>query len=267
MDTSYIVIGTGQLLLAGCLMLINLGMSLYLKLQLEKSLLIATLRMTTQLLLIGYLLHWVFALDNLVWILGLALAMTLIASSSAVGRTRRRYPRILWNSFASIFCASMFVTLIGISGIVRVDPWYNPQYLFPLLGMVLGNTLNGISLALDRFLEEITARRYRVETLLALGATRWEAAHEVIKEAARTGMIPILNSMMVMGIVSLPGMMTGQILAGADPVDAVHYQIVIVFMIASASALGIMGVLLLAYRNVLNRRHQLCVECVRRVDN
>ncbi len=265
--SSYITIGPFQLLLAALLVVINIALSLRLRLDLERSLAVASARMVVQLLLIGYLLQWVFAIENIAWILGLALLMTVIASASAVGRTQRRYRNIWWNSFVSIFGASVLVTLVGISGIVQVDPWYKPQYLFPLLGMVLGNTLNGISLALDRFLEEIATHRHRVESLLALGATRWEAVHEVLREAARTGMIPTINSMMVMGIVSLPGMMTGQILAGADPVDAVHYQIVIVFMIASASALGIIGVLLLAYSAVFNNRHQLHVERIRRVEN
>jgi len=157
-----------------------------------------------------------------------------------------------------VFGASFVVTGAGVLGIVNVHPWYEAQYAIPLLGMVLGNILNGISLSLDRFMEGIVRERALIETDLALGASRWEAAHDLVTEALRTGMIPTVNSMMVMGIVSLPGMMTGQLLAGVAPAAAVRYQVVIMFMIAAATALGALGVVLLAFRKLFNSRHQLC---------
>lgn len=128
--------------------------------------------------------------------------------------------------------------------------------------MLLGNILNGISLAIDRFLQGLSEGRFRVEGALALGASAWEAAHPEIREALRVGMIPTINSMMVMGIVSLPGMMTGQILAGAEPQDAVLYQIAIMFMIAAATALGALIVVLLSFR-VLFRNQRLLSERLR----
>jgi putative ABC transport system permease protein len=145
---------------------------------------------------------------------------------------------------------------LALTAIVQADPWYLPQYAIPFLGMILGNTLTGISLGLDRFGEALTTGRDAVEMRLTLGATRWEAALPAIREAVRTGMIPILNSMTVAGLVSLPGMMTGQLLSGVDPVEAVKYQIVIMFVIASATALGTVGVVLLSYRRLFNRHHQ-----------
>ena len=137
-----------------------------------------------------------------------------------------------------------------------VHPWFHPQFTVPLTGMILGNTLNGISLGLNHLQSELTQNRGEVEMLLTLGATRWEAAKSSITEALRTGMIPIINTMMVVGIVSLPGMMTGQLLAGAPPIEAVKYQVVIMFLIAAGTALGTLGVVLLAYRRVFNKRHQ-----------
>ncbi|NEP59834.1 MAG: ABC transporter permease, partial [Symploca sp. SIO2G7] len=127
-------------------------------------------------------------------------------------------------------------------------------------GMVLGNAITGTSLALDRFLNDLTTNRGQVEALLALGATRWEAAHTTVTEALRTGMIPTINSMMVMGLVSLPGMMTGQILAGALPTNAVRYQIVIIFTIAAGTALASLGIILLAFRALFSQQHQLRLE-------
>jgi putative ABC transport system permease protein len=222
--------------------------------------------MVVQLLLVGYILEWVFALQNPGWVILVALAMTLMAGFSAVDRTRRRFRSIYWNSFISVLVAAFLVTGLTTSGIIQVKPWYDPQYLIPLLGMILGNALTGVSLAMDRFMEDLVSRRDQVEALLALGATRWEAAHSSIKEALRTGMIPTINSMMVMGVVSLPGMMTGQILAGASPNDAVRYQIVIIFAIAAGTALGTMGVVMLTFQVLFSNNHQLRLDRLSKVD-
>ena len=191
--------------------------------------------------------------------------MATVAAITAVGRTGKRFSTIYLNSFISILGAAFFVMFFALSGILKIDPWYSPQYLFPLLGMVLGNTLNGISLALERFMESLSVRRKEVEMLLSLGATSWEAAHELMRDALRTSMIPTLNSMMVMGIVSLPGMMTGQILVGVSPGEAVRYQIMMIFVIATAAAIGATLIVVLAFRALFNNRHQLLLGRLRTV--
>jgi putative ABC transport system permease protein len=256
-NPTYIEISYLRLALAFTLIVVNLGISLWLRLGLARTLFVASVRMTVQLLILGFALEFIFALNTPLPIVGLALFMASLAATASVNRTRRRYAGIYWNSLVSVFGASFLVTGAAIAGIVQVKPWYEAQYLIPLLGMVLGNTLNGISLALDRFMEGVTDRRRLIEAQLAMGASRWEAAHTLIKESLRTGMIPAINSMMVMGLVSLPGMTTGQILAGALPIDAVRYQIVITFMIASATALGALGVTLLAYQTLFSVDHRL----------
>jgi len=129
-----------------------------------------------------------------------------------------------------------------------------------ILGMILGNTLTGVSLAIERMTEALTARRDRVEMALALGATRWEAARGPARQAARAGMIPTLNQMAVVGVVSLPGMMTGQVLAGQPPLQAVRYQIVIMFLIAAASAMGTVAAVLLTYRRLFSADHRFNAE-------
>lgn len=265
MPTSYLTITYGQLALAALLIVVNLGISIAFRLGLTRSLLIATLRMVAQLLLIGFVLEWLFSQQNPGLIMAIALLMAGVAGQAAVSRTKRRFVGIYWNSVLSTLTAAAVVTGIAVGGIVRVNLWYDPQYLIPLLGMVLGNTLNGISLGLDRFMEGLVNQQNQVETLLTLGATRWEAAHAQVKDAVRTGMIPAINSMMVMGLVSLPGMMTGQILAGASPIDAVRYQIVIVFMIASGTALGTFGVVLLAFNRLLSPAHQLRLDLLHKL--
>jgi len=254
---AYISISLWQVAGAAVLILVNLGLSAWLRLALGRSLLIASLRMVVQLLLVGYILQFIFALNRPLPVLSIALLMAALASVSAVNRTRRRFAGIYRDSLISVLASAAVVTGAGVGGILQVSPWFEAQYLVPLLGMVLGNILNAISLGLDRFMEGVTKERGLLEAALAMGATRWEAAHELIRESLRTAMIPIINTMMVMGIVSLPGMMTGQLLAGADPAEAVRYQVVINFMIAAATALGALGVVLLAFRRLFNERHQL----------
>jgi putative ABC transport system permease protein len=156
-----------------------------------------------------------------------------------------------------IVTTAFLVTGVSVLGILRPTPLWDPQYVIPLLGMLLGNALTGISLGLDRFLTGVLRDRARVEGFLALGATRWETAQEEVREALRVGLIPTVNSMLVMGIVSLPGMMTGQILAGAAPADAVRYQIMIVFMIAATVSTATFGVTMLAYARIFTSDHRL----------
>lgn len=260
MNANYINIGNWQLGFAAVLILVNLAITLWLRLGLTRSLLIATVRMVVQLLLVGFILEYIFSLKAPLPVVGIGLVMASLAGIAAVNRTSRRFPGVYWNSLLSVLGASLAVTGVALLGIVNVHPWYKAQYAIPLLGMVLGNILNGISLALGRFMDGMARERGRIEADLALGATRWEAAHPLVNDSVRTGMIPTINSMMVVGLVSLPGMMTGQMLAGASPTAAVRYQIVIMFMITAATALGTLGVILLAFLGLFSSRHQLLYE-------
>ncbi|HEX7324124.1 MAG TPA: iron export ABC transporter permease subunit FetB [Rhodanobacteraceae bacterium] len=266
MNPGYLQIGVWQLVLAGLLIVVNLALSAWLRLGLTKSLLVASVRMTVQLLLVGLVLEYIFALRRPLPVVGIGLVMTCLAGIASVNRTQRRFAGVYFNSVLSVFAASFLVTGTALAGIINVRPWYTAQYAIPLLGMVLGNILNGTSLALDRFMDGAVRERGLIETNLALGATRFEAAHGLIVQSLRVGMIPTINSMMVMGVVSLPGMMTGQLLAGASPESAVRYQIVIMFMIAAATALGALGVTLLAFRAVFSGEHRLRVDRLRKVD-
>ena len=191
------------------------------------------------------------------------LVMVAVAGLAAVRRTRRRYPGVWLDALLSIAVSALVISGLALTVVVRVEPWYRPQYAIPFLGMVLGNGLTGISLGLDRLLAALADDRRRVETWLALGATWWEAALPAVREAVRTGMIPILNSMTVAGLVSLPGMMTGQLLAGVPPVQAVRYQIVILFVIAAATALGTVTVVLLGARRLFDRDHRFRAAAIR----
>ena len=258
-----VAISNGQLLMAALLIAVNVVLSALLQLGLARSLMVASARTVVQLLLIGHVLQWLFRQNNAALVIGLGLVMAAIAGMASVQRTRRRFPGIYLSSLVSVMASSALITGLVLNGIIRPTPWYDPQYLIPLLGMMLGNTLNGISLGLDRLMENLHMQKDRIETWLALGANRWEACREAIRDAIRVAMIPTINSMMVVGLVSLPGMMTGQILEGADPADAVRYQIVIMFMIAAATALAVIAAVGLGYLTLTNADQQLRLDRLR----
>ncbi len=255
--SAYIELSYGQVGLAALLILVNAAVSIGLKLQIERTLALAAVRTVVQLLLVGLVLEWVFRIERWYVVVGLACIMTSIAGWTASRRSHRYYGGMVFDTIVSVWASSWIITAYVMLVVMRgVDRWYQPQYAIPLLGMVLGNTLNGISVGLSTLLESLTTARPQVETLLALGATRWEAARRPVGQAVHTGMIPIINSMMVVGIVSLPGMMTGQLVSGMAPIEAVKYQIVIMFMVASATALGTVAIVLLGFRRLFNDDHQ-----------
>ncbi|QCP49514.1 iron export ABC transporter permease subunit FetB [Trinickia violacea] len=242
--------------IAALLIVVNGAVSVALSLDLGRKLAWAAVRTVVQLLAIGYVLSWVFANARWYVVLPLMALMTIIAGFAGSQRGARTYRGQLADSITSIWISSWLVAAVGLFVVIRIHPWYEPQYAIPILGMVLGNTLTGVSLGIERMTEELTARRDRVDMALALGATRWEAAQGPAKQAVRAGMIPTLNQMAVVGVVSLPGMMTGQVLAGQSPLQAVRYQIVIMFLIAASSALGTVGAVLLTYRRLFSPEHR-----------
>jgi putative ABC transport system permease protein len=258
-----VALGPGQLALAAALIVVNALASHALSLGLGRRLLVAAARAVVQLLLLGLVLQWVFSVESPWAVLAMMVAMGVFAGVEAVRRTTHRAPGVWALSTVVMLASSILVALYGITAVVRVRPWWEPQYAIPVLGMILGNTLNGISLGLDTVLQGFSRDREQVEVLLAHGATRAEAARDVVRRAVRTGMVPILNSMVAAGVVSIPGMMTGQILAGEDPHLAARYQIFILFAIAGGVALGTLGVVLGATRLVFDERDRLRAERIR----
>ena len=262
--SQYVELTNFQVALAAGLIVINGVVSVALRLRLEKTLVIASIRTVIQLSLVGLVLAWVFRLDRWYVVVAIASLMTLVAGFAAANRSKRTFPGIRLITTVSVWTSAWLLTGYVLFVVFRDLPkWYEPQYAIPLLGMVLGNTLNGISVGLSTLAESLVRSRDQVETLIALGATRWEAAAEPMREAVRTGMIPIVNSMMVVGLVSLPGMMTGQIISGMDPAQAVRYQIVIMFLIAGATALGTVTVVVLSVRQVFDADHRFKIETIK----
>jgi putative ABC transport system permease protein len=256
---SYVELSGLDLALAALLLVANGGISLAFRLGLEMSFGIAAVRMAVQLAAVGYVLKLVFAQTSPLWTLLIALVMVLVAGYELVQRQERRFRG--WLAFglgnATLLLVGGLATLYAVVVVVHPTPWYAPRYILPILGMVLGSTLTSCSLALQTLNEGAERDRAAIEARIALGATRFAAFAVVLRRALRTAITPLLNMMSVAGVVSLPGMMTGQILAGADPAEAAKYQIMIMFVLTGASALGAFaaafgGVLLLT-----DARHRL----------
>lgn len=260
-----IELGWAQLAIAASLVAVNGLVSLWLGLGLGRRLLVASVRTCVQLILLGFVLVKVFEWQNALGVGAITVGMVLLAARESVRRTGRTYAGIQRDSLLSLALIGGVTTVLATAVIVGVEPWWEPRYLIPFLGMVLGNGLTGISLGLERCLRELDEGRVRVECLLALGATRWEASRAVAAEAVRAGMVPILNSMTVVGLVTIPGMMTGQLLGGVSPLTAARYQVLIMFLIAAATAGGVTVVVLLSLRALFDDTHRLRIERMRRI--
>ena len=256
-DNMQVFLTFGDIALASSLIIIVLILSWRLRLQLTKTLLVAAIRTVVQLSFIGLILAWIFAREQWYEVLLILTIMTLIAGSAAKNRVKRHYKGLLIDTLISVSASGILVTAIAIVAILNVQPWYTPQFVIPILGLILGNSLTAISLTSNQLIESFHAQQGRIEMMLSLSARPFEAVHEPIRTAIINGMTPTLNSMLVVGIVSLPGMMTGQILAGADPTQAVRYQIITMFLICVSSTLGCTISALLIYRRFFNKDKQL----------
>ena len=256
---NYIHLGYTDLALAALLVVLNGLLSVLLDLGLERRLAIAAVRMMVQLTLVGLVLTTLFALVSPLWTGLTALAMVLFAGYEILARQDRRLGG--WWSYGlgtgAMLLASTLVTLFALTTQISPTPWYDPRYAIPLLGMVLGNTMTGISLGLQTLTTALVRERAAVEARLALGASRREALLPQVRLALRSAFMPIINTMAATGVVSLPGMMTGQILSGVEPVEAVKYQILILFLIAGGTGLGAMAAVLGCAFRLTDHRHRL----------
>ncbi|TVQ45383.1 MAG: iron export ABC transporter permease subunit FetB [Gloeocapsa sp. DLM2.Bin57] len=227
------------------------------RLGLESQLILATGRSLLQLMVVGYFLTIIFALNNPLLVVLLLGVMLTIAAIVARNRISQKLKGLIPTVWLSLLAGSAFTLAYALLLIIQPNPWYEPQYLIPLMGMVLGQAMNSASVAGERLVSLITRNRQEIETHLCLGATPTQAIVSYRQEAIRAGFIPILNQMMVVGIVSLPGMFTGQVLAGANPLNAASYQILILFMIALSNLITLLLVTRGISRQFFNQDAQL----------
>ena len=245
--------------ISALLLIINALLSIALRLGLAKQMIIAATRMVIQLLLVGLVLKALFDLASPLFTSVMALIMILFSGREVMARQSRQLAG--WWAYGlgttAMLIAGTVVTLFALTTQVRPEPWYEARVALPIFGMILGNTMTGIALGLDRLLTSIGRERNAIESRLALGHTIKEAMSGVLRHAIRSGLIPIINSMSAIGLVSIPGMMTGQILAGIEPMEAVKYQLLIMFLIAGGTTFGVLGAVLACGWRLTDDRHRL----------
>jgi len=221
-----------QLLWALGLMAIAIALSAWQRLELEWSLALATGRTVLQLLVVGYVLAAVFAFKNPWLVLGLLAIMLTVATIVARNRISKTVPHLLAIVGGAMLLSTVLTLVYTMTLVIQPPTWYDPQFLIPLAGIVLGNSMNGAALAGERLVSTLNSSQLEIETHLSLGATPQQAVARYRREAVKAGLIPTINTMMVIGLVTLPGIMTGQLLSGVPPLVATSYQMVIMFMLA-----------------------------------
>ncbi|MCF7823237.1 MAG: iron export ABC transporter permease subunit FetB [Candidatus Marinimicrobia bacterium] len=233
------------------------------KLGLENTLLIGTLRTFVQLTVMGYVLTWFFDQQHWAFMLGLLLIMILIASYEGTRRQKNEIPHFFSSMLISLLGSAIFILGTILLFILDVKPWYSPYAAIPIGGMIIGNGLNSTSLTANRFVAELKHREKEIETLLSLGASPKQAVFDSMKASMHAALIPNINSLMTVGLVQLPGVMTGQILAGIDPLIAVRYQIMIMYMWFTTATMANMIMLAIVYRQFFTKKQQLRRELLR----
>jgi len=230
------------------LMLIPIFALWYYKTGMVKDTIIATLRMTVQLLLVGLYLEYIFklnnALINIVWVI----IMTLIASYTVIRRTGLRFKVFMIPVFLSGVISIAVTDAYFLGFVIKLDNVFDARYFIPITGMLLGNTLRTVIIALDGYYLRIDTEENYYRWLLANGATQREALHPFIRDALKLAFNPTIATTAVMGLISLPGMMTGQILGGSDPSVAVKYQIMLIITIFSSAIMNVVLTIILSNR-------------------
>lgn len=258
MNESVMNISNSQLMLTYLFALIAMLITSFNGINRNKDIVVGTLRMTVQLFIAGFILVYIFDSASFILSALMVLVMEFFAIFNIVtnkkGKLNSGLKRtlILAQVIGTIFTLAFFLIIV-----VRPKPIYNPQYLIPLGGMIIGNSMTGINLALNQMLESIENNRSTIEEALMLGASPRMAMDKIIQNAFDTAITPTLNSIKNMGIISLPGMMTGQILGGVSPLIAIRYQIAIMTAIMSSVAICVFIFLHLGYKDLFNDQKQL----------
>ncbi|MCD6120055.1 iron export ABC transporter permease subunit FetB [bacterium] len=239
-ETSFVVLSWWHVL-ASMLFLLIIGIAIcWLKLDLGGPLVFGAIRCFLQLTAVGYILEWAFNTDHPIKLAFIVVIMAGIAAHTAYTRQGWQARGLKLRIFAALILSVTLSMLPLLTLILDLKPWYHPYYSIPLAGMVLANSMNGIMLFLDRFRSEMSGYIGEFEAYLSLGATTWLAALPMIRRSVRAGLMPALNQLAVMGVVALPGMMSGQIIAGVSPIEAVKYQIIVMYLLTSAIAMSIL---------------------------
>lgn len=247
-----------ELLTAYVFIVILLFLVRWRKIPRQKEILLGTFRMTLQLVIVGFLLEYLFKNMHWYYTVIIIIIMEIFAVYNIFQRVKTPLNSSLKKAIALSMTVGTLATLIYFDFVVvHFDPWYNPRYFIPIGGMIVGNAMTGITLGIKTLLDGFKDRRNLIESALMLGATPYEATKEIINSAFDAAILPTINNMFGMGIIFLPGMMTGVILSGANPLTAIKYQIAIMLGITGSVAFSVIIFLFMGYRAFFNERSQL----------
>ncbi|RKP04967.1 UPF0014 family, partial [Thamnocephalis sphaerospora] len=232
-------------------------------LQIEWPLFIASARCVVQLTVMGLVLENILNTDNVFLVLAMGCVFVVLAAVEIVyHKSKYRFVGMWPAVLLSIFVSCLAIGIVGNIFALDTRPFWDPYKFIPTLGMLVGNTMVSIAIAINSCTVQFRDRRECVEVQLAFGATRWETAKPIVVEAIRAAMLPTINSMSVMGLITIPGMMTGQILGGESPMSAIKYQQIIMFMVGASASVGSIGSVLATVYTCIDARHRLRLERV-----
>ncbi|GAA5795287.1 hypothetical protein HPULCUR_000642 [Helicostylum pulchrum] len=244
--------------IASSFILVNGGISMVLGLQLEKTLIIAAIRCLIQLTLMGFVLEDVFKTRHPALVMLMTFVLIFLGAYETVyNKSKQTYKGMFLSVLISSGVSTLVVGIVGARYAMGQDPFWTPEIFIPTMGMLLGNAMSGMAVAISSCLSSVGTRKEQIETYLSFGASRWEAGQSIAIEAVRLAMLPTINQMSVIGLIAIPGMMTGQLISGTPMKDAVMYQQIIMFMISASTALGVLYAVVSCVAVLIDNRHRL----------
>ncbi|KAI9289768.1 hypothetical protein BC943DRAFT_315111 [Umbelopsis sp. AD052] len=243
---------------ASLFIVINLIMSSILGLGLEKSLLISAIRCVVQLTIMGFVLEDVFQAKHPAIVILMTMILILLGCYEIIyNKSNKTFRGMFLTCLCSMTMSTLLVGIIGSRYAMAQDPFWTPEKFIPTTGMLLGNLMSGMAVAIGSCLSSLSDGQEKIETYLSYGATRWEAGLSVATESVRLAMLPTINQMSVIGLIAIPGMMTGQIMGGASVLQAARYQQIIMFMISASTALAVLTAVVTCVTTIIDAEHRI----------
>ncbi|KAI9197377.1 uncharacterized protein BJ171DRAFT_520104 [Polychytrium aggregatum] len=267
LDGSVVHLEWKNVAIASTLLFVNGLISLWFGLGLERTLLVSALRCIVQLTIMGYVLEPIFSNDGPLFVFPFAFLLMFVSAIEIVyNKSKFRHDWMFGSVLFSMVLSTGMVNYIGNAYAIGAAPWFGAREFIPTLGMLLGNSMAGVAVGLNSTMSQLTDKKERIEMYLAFGATTWEAARPVAIEAIKLALLPTLNAMSVMGLISIPGMMTGQILGGTPIADAVRYQQIIMFMIVASCSIATVVTVLVCIYVTFDQKSRLLVDRIKKVE-
>jgi putative ABC transport system permease protein len=242
-----------QILASLSLVALAIGISRWQRVDLERDMIVAVVRAFVQLVAIGFALDFIFAAKSLGW-MALVIGVMITVAGYTAGQRGKNIPHSHAIATGAI-AVSAILTLLLLIGL-GIFP-FEPRYVIPIAGMIIGNAMTTTGLTIVRLRDDLRSYRLQIEAALALGATKQQAAHLQMRRALGTGLTPIIDNTKTVGLISLPGTMTGLILGGASPLEAVQVQTIVMYMLVGTAAFSSLIATFLTYHQFFTPAHQL----------